>query len=468
MAEQRDTTSENLRTLARDHGLRTLAAGAPIVARAQEGGADGSGSFAGRAYGGGVFGQWWGSAVLDLAGYEPHGRGIFSLHNHRTYGASPEEYQVGMIPADGIEVRTFEEAGAEGMGVFVRGSYLDTEAGRSIRKTAVAGAPWELSLWTDIHASEELAPGKKEIVNGLEVVGPAIIARRWTPRECSHVEVGADLDAPLEMAASRRPEALTMPPRKTKKTTPAAVAQAAGSATATAPEATPATETQATSVDLATISAEDLRAAIEEADREELAGVLAMDEGEKTEETEAAETEDEETGGADAEETSASAIPAVLTAAADAPGSPATLDELASLATLARRPDGTLARWAGEKRTLASASLDALAEIATELVETKAKLDALAGHTAAPALSGSGEAPPAATTARAEPGEPFSGVNPGHDPESAWAASADLRDHWITKAGGDKALAKRHFLAFARIAEASADPSSTWRRRPLS
>jgi hypothetical protein len=466
-----------LRTMAEANGLQTLASGMTLRAQAPTDPQDpeDAGSFAGKAYGGGPFAQWWGTAVLDLNGYAPHGRAIPSLYNHRTYAASPEETQVGYIPIGGMEVRTFEDAGVKGMGVFVSGRYLPTSIGQSCRKTALAGAPWELSLWTDIHELDELRPGDSEIVNGVEIHGPAVIARAWTPRELSHVEVGADLDAPLQSAAERAQEAQTMTAtapkkprsrRRSSKATPAALAAKAGAAESTEPTATPS-ETTAKSVDLDGVSAADLRAAIEESGDDELKALLAQEDEEEAEETTA--TEEEETAatddGVEPEETTAAAVARTKLATIAGAGDAASPEDLATLASAAGAPDGTLSSWIASKATLASAAVELAIASADRAEAAEEKLAALAGHTGAPAVETRSAGDGDGTQAAARPGEVFPGVAAdAEDPAATWKASSALREWW-TEREGNETRARRAFLAFASMAK-SPTSGIDWRKMP--
>lgn len=77
-------------------------------------------------------------------------------------------------------------------GLIAEGSLLSNEFGTQIAEAADQGFPWEMSVYAQAEAHEEVGAGTVLSVNGNEVTGPAVILRRCTIREVSFTAVGVD------------------------------------------------------------------------------------------------------------------------------------------------------------------------------------------------------------------------------------------------------------------------------------
>lgn len=77
-------------------------------------------------------------------------------------------------------------------GLIAEGSLLSNEFGTQIAEAADQGFPWEMSVYAQADAHEEVGAGTVLSVNGNEVTGPAVILRRCTIREVSFTAVGVD------------------------------------------------------------------------------------------------------------------------------------------------------------------------------------------------------------------------------------------------------------------------------------
>lgn len=77
-------------------------------------------------------------------------------------------------------------------GLIAEGSLLSNEFGTQIAEAADQGFPWEMSVYAQAEAHEEVGAGTVLSVNGNEVTGPAVILRRCTIREVSFTAVGMD------------------------------------------------------------------------------------------------------------------------------------------------------------------------------------------------------------------------------------------------------------------------------------
>lgn len=149
---------------------------------------DGLTAIAGVAYSGGPLMQPWSSApvYVDLAGLAIRAQ-VPLLYNHYNSPMS----RIGQIQAvvqDGkLTISGGIDPAAEGADRLIA-------MGRKI--------PWQLSIGAFPEKIVRLEAGEKTNVNGRDVTGPALIARKSTLNEVSLVAVGADADTHLQICAS--------------------------------------------------------------------------------------------------------------------------------------------------------------------------------------------------------------------------------------------------------------------------
>lgn len=88
-----------------------------------------------------------------------------------------------------------------------------TDAARDVVESGRQGFPWQASIGASIESFEFVKAGATVEVNGRELSGPLVVARRTTLGEISFVDLGADSDTQARIAASQRatdPGAITM------------------------------------------------------------------------------------------------------------------------------------------------------------------------------------------------------------------------------------------------------------------
>ncbi len=107
------------------------------------------------------------------------------------------------IPKQKIPVR-FEHKSNQGVGhtekIGVIGTELfaagvisrDTVWSRDVKKSAVNGFPWQISMGGPIHEAEYVPAGQKVTVNGQTFEGELYVVRKMTLKEISFVDLGAD------------------------------------------------------------------------------------------------------------------------------------------------------------------------------------------------------------------------------------------------------------------------------------
>lgn len=82
----------------------------------------------------------------------------------------------------------------------------DNEYSRTVAASGKNGFPWQVSIGAVMTQREDLESGESAVVNGNEVEGPAIIARRSVLMELSFVDYGADSTTSAIVSAKRKEE----------------------------------------------------------------------------------------------------------------------------------------------------------------------------------------------------------------------------------------------------------------------
>lgn len=407
---------------------------------------DGPGTWEGVAYSGGEFRQWFGRCILDLEGFMPGAERLPSLLNHAT------GWTVEALAAVGYTTGLRVEMGQ----VFASGVYLSSDAGQRVRAMALEGFPWALSLWTDIENVEVVPEGGRAMVNGREVVGPIYVGRKWSARECAHCEVGADSGASLQFAAAgQTPREDSMPGQQNGN----------GAKGANGAKGGAGTQTQATEVDLATIDPTELRQLLE-AERPDLVAELKGEGAQEAADAaaEAAENAGEDAGGGGsdaADESMAAMVKATAGPAAD-------FAALSTLASACGADAGYIIEAQAAGWSVARASAELARRRGAQVVELQAKLAAVGkelGNRPATGQAGDdleGGASAGAGT-KAHRGQVFAGLTEAHTTESGWAASAQLREYFTGKAGGNESKARALFDSHAGIVTRA---GGDWRKCP--
>jgi hypothetical protein len=159
-----------------------------------EGDAPRQASFSGTLYSGGEFRQYWSErVVIDLSGMKIEaGRKYGLLKDHGyTYEGSP---RLG-----------FFNAKNDGKSLTIEGQMLDSnENARQLVADAKAGFPFELSIGAESIRTEYVDAGAKVNVNGRDFLGPISVVRQSVLREGSIVELGADANTSVRIAAARK------------------------------------------------------------------------------------------------------------------------------------------------------------------------------------------------------------------------------------------------------------------------
>ena len=74
----------------------------------------------------------------------------------------------------------------------IEGEFLDNEEARKIVNDAKQGFPFQLSVHIDARSDRQLKKGHKEVINGLEITGEAVILEDFLIREVSFTPTGVD------------------------------------------------------------------------------------------------------------------------------------------------------------------------------------------------------------------------------------------------------------------------------------
>lgn len=74
----------------------------------------------------------------------------------------------------------------------IEGEFLDNEEARKVVNDAKQGFPFQLSVHIDARSDRQLKKGHKEIINGLEIQGEAVILEDFLIREVSFTPTGVD------------------------------------------------------------------------------------------------------------------------------------------------------------------------------------------------------------------------------------------------------------------------------------
>lgn len=144
------------------------------------------------AYTGGVIKPygWWDGVIVDLAGLEIQSQQLPIRYGHRAEWASGVGHTESVSVANGQLTAS---------GVISR----DTLAAKEVVKAAQNGFPWQASIGADPLEVEFLREGVTTTINGQKVTGPLDIVRRARLYEISIVDLGADPDTEVTIAAQR-------------------------------------------------------------------------------------------------------------------------------------------------------------------------------------------------------------------------------------------------------------------------
>jgi hypothetical protein len=148
----------------------------------------------GVAYSGGPLTQPWSdSVVVDLAGLDTSKSAYHLLKDH---GWTSED----AVPRLGtcVVAKTATELRVSGE------LFTHSALAERIKLDALAGAPFEFSIRSDVLASREVPAGEVVRVNGRTFAGPFTLVTASRLREVSIVELGADPATQFEIAARAR------------------------------------------------------------------------------------------------------------------------------------------------------------------------------------------------------------------------------------------------------------------------
>lgn len=142
------------------------------------------------AYTGGVIrpSGWWEGVIVDLAGVEIPSQQLPIRFGHRSGWSDGVGHTESISVANG-------QLTAEG--VISR----DTLTAREVVKSASNGFPWQASIGAEVMEVEFLRDGVSTTVNGQQVSGPIEIARKTRLYEISVVDLGADSQTEVSIAA---------------------------------------------------------------------------------------------------------------------------------------------------------------------------------------------------------------------------------------------------------------------------
>jgi hypothetical protein len=156
---------------------------------------------------------YWGQIVHDFAGIERKTKTpIDYCHNDDEILGFISET---MVAPDGLDAT----------GILTQFEATDRVA--EIVSKSSRGVPYESSIFFDPLTVEELLPGAKTVVNGLEITGPALIVRRWKLRGVAICPYGADPGTETEFKqtyqfSTTQPNTPTMSQTTTTPTDPKA------------------------------------------------------------------------------------------------------------------------------------------------------------------------------------------------------------------------------------------------------
>lgn len=151
------------------------------------------------AYTGGVIRPygWWDGVVVDLAGIEVASDMLPLRFGHRSEWGAGIGHTTEVVASNGK---------LTAKGVVSR----DTLTAREVVTSARNGFPWQASIGADPLEVEYLREGVVTTVNGQQVSGPLDIVRRCRLKEISIVDLGADSNTEVTIAAQRGQEGQTM------------------------------------------------------------------------------------------------------------------------------------------------------------------------------------------------------------------------------------------------------------------
>jgi len=119
--------------------------------------------------------SFWGTVIFDLSSTSAASR-TPALIDHNS--AKRAGHAALSILPDRIEI--------------IDGVLLQNEHGQAVAQDSDDGFPWQMSVYITPARIDELQAGAKEVVNGNEVIGPAVIFRNSLIREVSFTPTGYD------------------------------------------------------------------------------------------------------------------------------------------------------------------------------------------------------------------------------------------------------------------------------------
>ena len=92
----------------------------------------------------------------------------------------------------------------ESQNLEIEGEFLDNEEARKIIADAKQGFPFQLSVHIDAKSDRTLKKGHKEMINGLEIQGEAVILEDFLIREVSFTPTGVDEKTSAQVLSLKR------------------------------------------------------------------------------------------------------------------------------------------------------------------------------------------------------------------------------------------------------------------------
>lgn len=92
----------------------------------------------------------------------------------------------------------------ESQNLEIEGEFLDNEEARKIVNDAKQGFPFQLSVHIDARSDRQLKKGHKEVINGLEITGEAVILEDFLIREVSFTPTGVDEKTSAQVLSLQR------------------------------------------------------------------------------------------------------------------------------------------------------------------------------------------------------------------------------------------------------------------------
>lgn len=135
--------------------------------------------------------QWFGQAVIDLAGLEIPDRAVGLLLNHG-FDRSAKNPRMGVC----------EKIEKNAEGLVVEGRMLTHDDAARLVADAKERYPFEMSVYAEVLEKKELRAGESASVNGRAIAGPCVIATRSALREVTVCDLGADRNTRFAIAAS--------------------------------------------------------------------------------------------------------------------------------------------------------------------------------------------------------------------------------------------------------------------------